>query len=813
MGSTTIERSPSAAVAATPVDSLPLSNRTRSRLLAASITTLDQLMRVSDEELLALRGFGHVCLREVRTILRVVHSPHGTVEADAEPAPEHFPTGIDDPLSNTPIERLPIPNRARRVFQREGIKSVGDYLAAGEAHLLKLRNFGVTSLSAVNRAINAASRSTRRDASTLRRFQNSEAVTARAELEQELARVPVAALDLPRRARRACQEMGLRTLHDLAQISGDDLLMRRNFGQATLRRIQREVERFLLDHETSRPTGFLGTIEQLLGRLQDKERRLVELREGRDGEPMTLTEAGRSMEITESRACQIEHAAWHKLRRFAAGATDEAAKRAVALLLEHGGVAHSQHLLQDEYFSGEGLNAAFLGRILARLVPHRVTRLADGRLAAAPAATLFTVAARLRKRLRRNHDSQPLDRLAAEVLRGLDVGEEGRSLVQALCEVLFHREVVLDADGTALVRTPVQGLGDDLRRVLECAGKPMHFRDIARQLAAPPYSRSDLDAEKVRLRLCRDSRFVLVRRGLYDLVERFQVAPELRARVAEHAFALLSGSKRPTSVALLSAELRRQPGMEGVSEFVLAAVLRRDARFHHIGRGTFVTQDRSDTDVHHVSEILETILREAGGPLSYAELRRRVQERRSVSDGAISATLVGRRTFLRVARGRFDLAERYPFDDACRQAIAAAARERIEAAGSVAALDQVTLELPLAVTRQPLSGVLLGDLLRRHGGFQSLPGGFVHVDDPACRRALVDRALAALRDEQEPLRPTTIARRLALNDGALALLRESLKQDPRFTSLPDGRVRLTNNTAEASPLDTRACVNGSRPAD
>jgi hypothetical protein len=44
-----------------------------------------------------------------------------------------------------------------------------------------------------------------------------------------------------------------------------------------------------------------------------------------------------------------------------------------------------------------------------------------------------------------------------------------------------------------------------------------------------------------------------------------------------------------------------------------------------------------------------------------------------------------------------------------------------------------------------------------------------------------------LRSVGEPLRPTTIARRLSLGSGAALLLKRLLKDSAQFTTLADGR--------------------------
>lgn len=764
------------------VDALPLSNRTKCRLVEAGIETVAELDAKTDAELLALDGFGHTCLREVRSVLRFL----GDEATTQQPVSDRFPVDVDEELATTPLAHLPISNRARRVFEREQIVTVRDYLQRGEDHLLHLRNFGETSLRLVNRAIHAAAE---RD-TTAPPLPELDKIGDSTALGDALSHVPVSALDLPRRARRVCQELGLRTLRDLARVSGDDLLTRKNFGQATLRRIREEVDHFLALHERGAEVTFVDLLDSLFQRLQSKERQLVELRENRDGSGgKTLIEAGTALGITESRACQIEHSAWARLRRFSAGLTDGAGKRAAEFILRQGGVCSADDLATDAFFAPTRTNADFVARLLSRLVPHQVGQLPDGRLAALPAATLTTLGARLKKRLLRTARTMPLQRLTDEVLRGLDAGEHGPTIVRALCETLFHREVSATPEGEEQVRTSAQGLGDDLSRVLVEAGKPLHFRDIARKLTQPPCSRGDVDEEKVRLRLCRDPRFVLIRRGLYDLRERFHIEPERRAELATRSRAILLEAGRPTSVALIAGELARDPRFEQLSEFALAAILRDDAGFRHLGRGTFVVAEDTERSVLHVSEMLERFLLDAGGPLSYAELRRLVRERRQVSDGAISATLVGRDTFIRVERGLFDLAQRHPFGPSVRAALVKAAKTLLEAEGGVVSVDKVG-----AAVRGTLPGfdttlhpVLIGDLLRRSGDFQFLGSGFIALNDTTLEATLRRRAYELLRSVGEPLRPTTIARRLSLGSGAALLLKRLLKDSAQFNTLPDGR--------------------------
>ena len=63
-----------------------------------------------------------------------------------------------------------------------------------------------------------------------------------------------------------------------------------------------------------------STVETVLGQLSEREAMILRMRNGIDGDPMTLEEIGRSLGITRERVRQIEHAALEKGRKILAKA-------------------------------------------------------------------------------------------------------------------------------------------------------------------------------------------------------------------------------------------------------------------------------------------------------------------------------------------------------------------------------------------------------------------------------------------------------------------------------------------------------------
>jgi len=60
------------------------------------------------------------------------------------------------------------------------------------------------------------------------------------------------------------------------------------------------------------------TLKHVLGKLSERERMIIQLRYGLNGEaPLTLDEVGRAFNVTRERIRQIEHQTLRKLRSLA----------------------------------------------------------------------------------------------------------------------------------------------------------------------------------------------------------------------------------------------------------------------------------------------------------------------------------------------------------------------------------------------------------------------------------------------------------------------------------------------------------------
>lgn len=140
----------------TPIGEFELSVRARNCLKKMKINTVGELIKLSENELMAYKNFGETSLNEIKAMLvkkglRLGMRPEeldtAAVAAVAPPPVVRYtvPPGAEAMLGKS-VSELELSVRARRCLQRLNIATVGDLIQHTEQDLLSTRNFGVTSL-------------------------------------------------------------------------------------------------------------------------------------------------------------------------------------------------------------------------------------------------------------------------------------------------------------------------------------------------------------------------------------------------------------------------------------------------------------------------------------------------------------------------------------------------------------------------------------------------------------------------------------------------------------------------------------------
>lgn len=141
-----------------------------------------------------------------------------------------------------PVTDFELSVRSRNCLERMNAKTLGDLTHVTEAELLSYKNFGETSLNEIKAMM--ASKGLRlgqaleKDAPSPRT--PSTAFRVRSSDEGEASK-PISDLELSVRSRKCMQRLGVATIGEVCQKTGDELLACKNFGQTSLNEIKQKL--------------------------------------------------------------------------------------------------------------------------------------------------------------------------------------------------------------------------------------------------------------------------------------------------------------------------------------------------------------------------------------------------------------------------------------------------------------------------------------------------------------------------------------------------------------------------------------------
>jgi DNA-directed RNA polymerase subunit alpha len=144
----------------TPISDFELSVRSRNCLKKMNIETISDLLNITEAELLSYKNFGETSLREIKIILEAKGLRLGMALeekqlASAEVSDQSATEDEDEKLVSKSVDDLQLSVRARKCLQKLNIRILGDLTRRTEAELLGVKNFGVTSLNEIKKAISS----------------------------------------------------------------------------------------------------------------------------------------------------------------------------------------------------------------------------------------------------------------------------------------------------------------------------------------------------------------------------------------------------------------------------------------------------------------------------------------------------------------------------------------------------------------------------------------------------------------------------------------------------------------------------------
>ncbi|HEW79807.1 MAG TPA: tetratricopeptide repeat protein [Phycisphaerales bacterium] len=140
----------------TPISDFELSVRSRNCLKKMNIETLGNLLNITEAELLSYKNFGETSLREIKIILesKSLHLGMALDEKQLSSVETAEPgSAKDEEVMNKSVDELQLSVRARKCLQKLNMRTIGDLIRKTDAELLGCKNFGITSLNEIKKAL------------------------------------------------------------------------------------------------------------------------------------------------------------------------------------------------------------------------------------------------------------------------------------------------------------------------------------------------------------------------------------------------------------------------------------------------------------------------------------------------------------------------------------------------------------------------------------------------------------------------------------------------------------------------------------
>jgi len=141
----------------TPLTDFELSVRSRNCFKKMGIRTLGDLLKITESELLSYKNFGETSLKEIKATLSSKGLQLGAALEGSEQSPEEeeqVETG-DESILSKPIEELNLSVRARKCLKKLNLSTLEELTQKTDAELLGCKNFGVTSLNEIKKALDS----------------------------------------------------------------------------------------------------------------------------------------------------------------------------------------------------------------------------------------------------------------------------------------------------------------------------------------------------------------------------------------------------------------------------------------------------------------------------------------------------------------------------------------------------------------------------------------------------------------------------------------------------------------------------------
>ena len=591
----------------TPIDVLGLSIRSHNALRRENITTIGQLVRMSDEEIKGVRNIGPKSLAEIQKKLQAYLFANPALATRLEKALAQQ----KEPPVGTPLAELDIPREVQGELQAVGIRSIEEVVGYSEEELLLQLGLGYSNVFILKQGLS------QRDLALalkpiLQPLVESSTLNALDQRGVPLDEISITRLALPETWEETLRRTDFGNVQELAMASGHVLEVANFLRRPDIvSKIQSRLNRYLAwlieqddtawaDEVAGRgisplyrlelaETSLETLIEELLSPLTSRQMQVILWRYGLDGEELNLGEVGDRLDLTRERVRQIQNKALDILKK--------SRRRPIIRLLS----AFMLYLLEQ---AGGLMNEEQAGAALRReLVIGNVNPVGAARLV----FTLDANVKRVRKAKAWGLRSYPLDEvegMQAQLARVLE--EEHAPLLTDEVITRFHRtqfyrdrrdtptdsfvlaclrvhpDISIGEDNRCSLKRWKRGCTDEIILALRKIGESAHYTVIAEKTNALLEPEMRTSAHNIHAILGRRTDlFVRVGHGIFGLKE-WGLSDD--GSLANAAYRVLTEAGRPLHIEAITDRVLET---WSVGRSSVQAAIHNDDRFYRAAPATF----------------------------------------------------------------------------------------------------------------------------------------------------------------------------------------------------------------------------------
>lgn len=549
---------------------------------------------------------------------------------------------------------------------------------------------------------------------------------------------PLQSLALPSRAQHVFEAAKLTTLGDLAALGSQQIMELRHFGRTTAFAVAASLAEYIhdpfashgLDEELpSNPlsdvaeprdaafTTLADALRHSIGSLPRRDSHALSAWLGVEMQPATLEVVGAGLGVTRERVRQIRNRAIKRIT----GRFQWPAKLSAMLdtLLEKRTEPLYLDLLaaENSWFDGFQDNLALLQRVIETFSNRPATVwILGGRaiLASITAEDWQALKERAVKALEHEASSRLTSSQVKLLVESIAVGANARNLIGPLqrhCAELLHFQ--LEADGSEYLHSVGKGLRHAIADLLHRATRPLHLREVERELTTQGFTPRRKMALRNAIRLAGGVPFGSSLYGTFEHTGFDRSGADAAIRLLESIVSLGPPGKQWHCNELAQQLAQRLPrSAPKIDAYVVNVLLTRSGTLAYLGRLVWALNARrklSTEDRFEVAMVVENVLERAGRPLTRAELRDAVRRVRG-----LNATFLPQPggNVARLGRGQWGLIYR---DFFVRGAEARRVLDKLEMVlqqkGSALHVSELSKALKLAGIRLPARAGLADEVL------------------------------------------------------------------------------------------------------